>query len=523
VARWRLEIGAEVMTIDQLFASTTIFHTVKTIWRLRAINLLGLGLFLVWILSPIGSQATQRVATLRMKLDNTTAPLTWMDTGSAYRWLGPDYVGMHAAVAATQSAAMIASQRVKDSSCDEYNNLKVPMLESLNATAGTDWASLPNNVIPTYSSLIGIPIAERSILGSTSFTFTATYWHASCSDLTYTPAMRPINGTPSALTNYSTSQYASYSANNSLWQIAVATRDTNDTIQPPLPFVLEVAGQDDQAQFTLAHMSCNLTTSDVELQASCDGDDASTCSITAMRNSPQHQPNTFTPPLALGTTSDPQQVTLARYFKGFAGSFFALASAGPSSTPFERFLATNLKIMFSKTGSYTTVTNVTELEFGDRISQLFNTYWLSSTGYSSIIHGLNETATPSYEQKTYSPQVLHGERVIHTNVQYLHCERMWFALLMISSGILFVASIAAAILRFFLEGPNVLDLVSAMTMPNALRVPTNGGYMDGAERSRLLRRKRIRLGDGASGDIWGKIVVGDERRVKAFDEERLYV
>ena len=71
----------------------------------------------------------------------------------------------------------------------------------------------------------------------------------------------------------------------------------------------------------------------------------------------------------------------------------------------------------------------------------------------------------------------------------------------------------------------MLDIVSAMTMPNALRVPANGSFMDRGERSRLLGEKRIRLGDASIGldDGYGRVVVGDESRVNGFQESRYYV
>jgi len=67
--------------------------------------------------------------------------------------------------------------------------------------------------------------------------------------------------------------------------------------------------------------------------------------------------------------------------------------------------------------------------------------------------------------------------------------------------------------------------VSAMTMPNTLRVPVNGSFMNRDERSRLLGKKRIRLGVASVGvdDGFGRIAVGDEDRVDGFQESRYYV
>ena len=518
VARWRLELGARFMTIDQLYTSTTMIQTLKTLCRLRTVNILGIALGIFWCLSPLGSQATQRVASIRTRTESSTAPFTWVDTVTSYRqWSNNASAATLNSIAAVQNAAMMASESIETTATDQWNNLKVPLLESLNISASPNWTTLANNSTQVYSSLIGIPIVNHNMLGSTSFNFTASYWYANCSNLRNTYGITP---NPHALTNF-TSEYSVFSANNySLWLIAVLNRKLNDATQPSLPFILEVVGQASSAQPLLVHMDCNLTTSTVDLQASCDS--TSTCSMDAVRYSPDYSQDTFFPPLGPGVHSDQNQTCLYQFLRNFASSFPA-SRTGTGSSIFERYLGGGLFQPSVQASFYATISNISAAEFGISLSELFNTYWLSSIAPVDVISGLQATPSSNDNSVENNLHVINSERAVYSQVQYLHCDMTWFGLLVVSSLLLFLASIAAGILRLFLRGPDVLDIVSALTMPNTVKVPGNGSFMDRDERSRLLAEKRIRLGDVSVGDGFGRTAIGDEGKVREFQEGRFYV
>ena len=510
------------MTIDQLYTSTTMFQMLKTMFRLRTINLMAACLIFFWGLSPLGSQATQRVASLRIRTESSIAPLTWVDTVKSYRSVGNSSTPATLdSIAAIQNGAMMES--VGTAASDQWNNLKVPLLESLNIPANSNWTAIASNATQVYSSLIGIPIVNQSTLGSTAFNFSASYWYANCSNLNYTYG---IEQSPSSLTRYYAPEYSVFSANDSLWQLAFSNRTTNDTTtQPPLPFILEVIGQDSSAQPLLVHMDCKLTTSTVDLQASCDS--TSICSMDAVRYSPDYTQNTFTPPLGPGMHSDPDQTSLHQFLHNFAASFPASPLTSRSGSGLlERYISNSILNPFSTPSLYVSISNISAPDFGVNLSQLLNTYWLSSIATVDVIRGLNATVSSNSDiMGSSSPQVVHSERTVYSQVQYLHCDMNWFALLVVSSLLLFLASVAAGLVRLFLRGPDVLDIVSAMTMPNTLRVPVNGSFMNRDERSRLLGKKRIRLGVASVGvdDGFGRIAVGDEDRVDGFQESRYYV
>jgi hypothetical protein len=91
---------------------------------------------------------------------------------------------------------------------------------------------------------------------------------------------------------------------------------------------------------------------------------------------------------------------------------------------------------------------------------------------------------------------------VHTPVYA--CQWGWLATLLLAAGALSATGAAALALQLrYALPPDVLRYVSSMTIANAhfRTLPPGGTTLDGAERARLLRDVRVRLGDirGADG------------------------
>jgi hypothetical protein len=122
-----------------------------------------------------------------------------------------------------------------------------------------------------------------------------------------------------------------------------------------------------------------------------------------------------------------------------------------------------------------------------------------------------------------SLRTINSTRVVYTQVRFLSCNKTWFIFLIIASGIPVCAAIASGIVRLFLRSPDVLDLVSAMTRPNNIKVPQNGSFLDGEEISRLLGEMRIQLGDSERLSTTGRVNVGRKEDVVKLQRNRLCV
>jgi hypothetical protein len=123
------------------------------------------------------------------------------------------------------------------------------------------------------------------------------------------------------------------------------------------------------------------------------------------------------------------------------------------------------------------------------------------------------------------------------------CQWGWFATLLAAAGALFATGVAALALQLrYALPPDVLRYVSSMTVANAhfRTLPPGGTTLDGAQRARLLRDVRVRLGDirgvdgdddddvdgggGSDGADVGEIafVAADDVSTRKLDVKRLY-
>jgi hypothetical protein len=358
IARWKLEHGTRFVTIDQLATCSTIFNTIRTVWRLEALTLLSIGLLLVWGLSPIGSQATQRVVSLKMRMESSVEPFSWLDTSSLYTWISNDQSAVLSSIAAVQSSAMMAPQTIQESSVYQWANVKVPMLEKLRSNGTSAWTTTSNGSSTLYSSLAGVPIVNKFDLRSSSFVLNASYWYASCSSIT---ELMGATVSPVGLTNYTRSTYSRFAGSSLLWQIAVNQSDLTGTGDQPLPLVLEVIGQNATDGFMRAHLTCSLTTSIVEVDCSCDT--SSNCRATSIRYAPNHTPDTFSIPLVAPTA---RLLTISKFLANF-GNSFPIAHAGTAaSSVFEQYLQDPTTNPFARVASYATLSNIPVEDYGIR-------------------------------------------------------------------------------------------------------------------------------------------------------------
>jgi len=442
-------------------------------------------------------------------------PFSWADTMSPYQVLGTDATGLLNSIAAVQSSAMMAPEDIQKSAVDQWSNVKIPMIERLGrGTLG--WIPLYNESTTDYSALIGIPVLGKDTLGASSFILNTTYWYANCFNLSFT------EGTPGGfgalgsgvLINYTGTAFHAFVGNNYLWQIVVDNGILNSNISGPLSFDFQIAGfKNSTSNVGLrSQMTCNLTTSSVDVKVICDN--SSNCRATAISYSMSQVSNQFSIPRPKGYTSG---FAISQFFANIRNSFALFHSGTPASTAFERYLTNPSVNPFSQFYFAVSLSNTMADDYSVRLTQILNTYWLSSIVPISITSGLDPQAEP------YPMSVVNSTRIRYVEVQYLHCNTTWLALLIIASTLLCLISFMSGVLKLFLRGPNILDPVSALTRPNVLRMPENATFLDGDERIRLMGHRRVRLGDVVGKNNSRQILIGDEKRVARLQENRPYV
>jgi hypothetical protein len=194
IATYHLERGVALGNLDQLVGSRTLGSTITTHYQLKSFNTLGLGLLILWSISPIGGQAVLRVQSTNSKLKATPATFNYFNTDTASQVTvtyatGPDNAGdvdaWFTRIASLYTATLLGTETFKDNPLDLWGNVKIPFLSSYNGSLDDSWSKLPDNSsLFYYSALAGIPISEIP-LGTTIFSIESSYMETQCQNISH--------------------------------------------------------------------------------------------------------------------------------------------------------------------------------------------------------------------------------------------------------------------------------------------------------------------------------------------------
>jgi len=190
VARWKLERGSRIESLEQWLQSRTVFTAIFAQIRLASFNLAGLFLVLVWASSPLGSQSVQRLLGSTLQVNETATSAQYFDTNA------PSGFAINTAITAGSdltarswrpiinslySVALLAPNETRMTPTDLWGNLKIPLLSSHHPTAsGSEWSEIPTDRPTVYSALAGLPIPKLPS-GNNTFNIESSYIQLSCS------------------------------------------------------------------------------------------------------------------------------------------------------------------------------------------------------------------------------------------------------------------------------------------------------------------------------------------------------
>ncbi|KAK1975711.1 hypothetical protein LZ30DRAFT_668132 [Colletotrichum cereale] len=191
-ARWRLERGATVGSLEQLIGSRTVGGTFVTLFSFPSFNILAVILFSTWACSPLGTQALLRMESASLQHQLATTTITYFDD-SAKSYLAEmeledlityissslfydSYIG---SLASRYTALIMPPDTIKADSMDLWGNVKIPFLHHSEPV----WKDLPvNSSAIQYSSLAGIPLGDLRA-GNTTFMIESSYLQLQCGDV----------------------------------------------------------------------------------------------------------------------------------------------------------------------------------------------------------------------------------------------------------------------------------------------------------------------------------------------------
>ncbi|KUJ24376.1 uncharacterized protein LY89DRAFT_727406 [Mollisia scopiformis] len=576
-ATWKLEQGTTLGALEQLMGSRTVASAITTQVQLRSFNAVGLGLILVWALSPLGGQSILHILFTPTKVTSTPSNITYFNTrqqsysaptGSfANQWFSGFSILF--------SSSILAPQAVLQSSMDIWGNVKIPYFSSISSDGeprdSDGWVQTSaNNGTLVYSSIFGIPMTGIGF-GNTTLMMESTYMQLTCDNTTTFPIPNATDGTPDfkGFLISQTGPFFSYqNVSDSVpfaigWQGQdVAQLGTND----PSGFVYPqfcpdcLAPSLTNASFTngtlvfqefdgvdnVTSVYCTPSQQYMENQIFCTKDGVTQqCQVTAQRLSVlPHFPSEVTylsfNEVAMGLTalfanSTPQ---------GKAVNQLQNWILDPTSTV---SLISNVNSGSNNDGQ-TPLAFVSLQDIGDRLGQLINAFihgsmW-NSTSYiietplydiqEMVAGGRNGSFVPATTsdiiamiQNRTSAFTVTANQVNAAQVYLAFFP--WLIIFLLSNLVMLLAAITGVYFSRKTIVPDYLGFVSSLAKESPfIRMPDAGINMDGMDKAKLVKDMKVRLGDisdfdGGSNGRVGKLAFARMEETTKVQRGKLYI
>ncbi|RSL83070.1 hypothetical protein CEP51_004732 [Fusarium floridanum] len=491
MARWRLEKGATLGSLEQLIGSRTFGSTVVTLLHHRASKPLSIVLVLVWALSPLGAQSMLRMLESRLEPRVQDSTVVHFDTDAPTRQscLMPSTRDGSAGLAAMVSyvktmfgAALLSPSTTKLDSMDIWGNVKVPILNS----TSSKWTSISWSAeLERYSAFVGIPTTGVSV-GNNTFHLESSYVDLSCSNISKTATFtqditfgwRNWNSFP--LENgtwYGFNTSSTLDRSSAPWAIALdrfvddfwsgfgvkSDRAKQNMYCRPALFKNETGidaglarlyfqaklGASDALPSAGLTAYCDVHQRYVESKVTCQRSDMGgqqNCTVTAQRPSQRpHAPDSISHlsiPWVFRYISREIPLTTAPENSGHPG-FILQYLDNPSI------------------GNFTMVQQLSMFEhidadlFSRRLSQVINTYILLSQMFLQAT-GVSAESAGTTDWNMVAPAQ------VSTLIETFSVPRLWIGLCLLSSLMLLICGVLSIILTRLSAGPDILGYASTL-------------------------------------------------------------
>ncbi|KAJ4123182.1 hypothetical protein NW768_009710 [Fusarium equiseti] len=533
ISQWKLEHGVTVLDLHYLQSSRTVFSAVATIVKTRVLSSMALLIMVLWLPSPIGSQASLRAVgqgPQMMKFPwlgrflNTSGE--WSINGIG----GPDVESTLTVINDAFKAAILSPVGIKRAHYDGFGNVKIPMTEPLfRSNISSDqsgWYEVKDRKDLVYSSLTGLPITTLNELNSRinyTFTMPTSYLSVHCTISDDHPKMSrddwyshsiseervyrefmddadPAVSTVERNGSYDSNRRIYFNGNGlllKLWR-SFEERWPMD-LKQPLGFEFESFHTNGVTKAT-----CGVDTTYVEANISCSRQDCKVDHIRQRQKLDSRYLTVLHRPCVLDY--------------GFFGYFVnSTSGALDSGTRYNAVRTSALECFLLNPDSPYAWTfnaectdkdtrpvpmwNISETLLSQRMTQLLNTFWINGVAPSINSGGFQFLSTEdegvrlSIDQKQYPGVTAAGLMVPH--YQVIRVSLPWLMLLFNCSLIMLLSAISAVILGVLRQGPDSLEYIASLLRDNR-HIDVEGlgsSMMEGDELTRSMKDVALRLGD----------------------------
>ncbi|KAE8364635.1 hypothetical protein BDV27DRAFT_145142 [Aspergillus caelatus] len=516
IAKQNLERGSTLGRLEQLSKSTTVFGAISTPLMLKSWNILALVLVLIWLVSPLGGQASLYLISPQSLEHVELQEVQYLDINGLSK--APNLTSfprLTDALEAVFLACLIAPVSVKEADSDAWGNVKIPLLRSLvrNNTAQSEgWFEPAGNKI-THSSLIGVPMFGISSRGNSTFQLQTSYIDTDCYELGEAPdeLVYKYNG--------QNGQFRIYPA--APWNV---TRSVNASVAPDI-HVLSGYGKE---ATNGALITCHVTNVYVELEVLCSGSNTTaqsqrSCRVTAIRESVEPHQSSSMPPLMY-----PDFSVWDTFAQGLVNA--SLLVNRKLGTYTEAYLQNVDVAETLPLPKYLLKTPLNDIS--DHLTQIMNTFYLGSIALPFVTLGPNLPSQGNYSKYSEAYEAfdrsslasVQAERAYRDATATYVANWGWVVVLLLASLMLIGASVVSFWVGRQSLNPDIIGYASTLTRDAPyLRLPSAASTLSGFERARWLKDVRVRFGDVQPEDTVGRLAISTPDLAGRSRKGRLYL
>ncbi|KAE8153079.1 hypothetical protein BDV25DRAFT_45282 [Aspergillus avenaceus] len=548
VATWRLERGAPLGTLEQLFWSNTIMSAITTQIFMKSFNLLGLGMIALWALSPLGGQSSLHIIDTDRDARISSVNVTYLSSQFPSEFTtGSDTQSGVSQLNAIYLSSLLSPQSSKESTMDIWGNVKIPAISGLGPPLNSSgWREVDNHTSLTYTSLLGVPAQGSEAGSNTTFQIETSYFDIDCYDLQRKVGLIPLLGTSNLTLSQNDkppiinktvdgtflgtngSEGCSVGPCSPSWSLGINQYVTNH-LWGSYGLFPNISGNDktyftdkpillfqsrywsgERYDSTLAY--CHINQVYVEVFITCISTDSPTlqCAVTAMRDSLRPHPARDVTPFIF-----PGLIT------NFAKNLVVAGSGhAGTNTLTERYINNTANPLAADIKD-NPLFKLPKQVLSERLTQVINTYYLGSISTMAITGNMSAA---SDEQRDPGPFVrfANGTQVAWEPYRYV-VNPGWMTVFVVSSVVMLIAAMYTAVIMHITNIPDILGYVSTLTRDNENSAFPHGGTMlDGLERSQLLKDMPVRLGDVRAGEANGYLALTGSGLAQRAERDRLY-
>lgn len=536
-SQWTLERGVTVLDLHYLQSSRTVFSAVSTAVKTRALSYMTLPIIILWLLSPLGGQASLRAVTQGPQATKSRWDGRFLDTAGSWSTRGLVDPGGESRLSAINDAfksAISSPLGMKSASSDAFGNVKIPMIESLilsNISRDSNgWYEVKGREDLEYSSLSGLPIRsvnETNALFNFTFTMPTSYLSVQCETLDHSPmaggkwysharASEKIDKEVQRTTYFKgiektyneTRAFKRRKYFNGDGLILKLWRGFEELwpIDPKRPLGFEFESFHGEG---VTKATCGVNTTHVEANISCWRKD---CTVDHIRHIQKTDSNHLTVLHRSGVIDH-----------GFFASFVNATSDNLGSqkgdefirpSPLECYLINpSFPYAWTAPSAWTAFAqcatdrnkppymwDISDKLLSQRMTQLLNTFWINgiapyiNSGEILLVSGANGLRLP-VDKKQYPGVDARGWMV--PDYQVMRVSFIWLVVLFFSSTIMLLAAIGAVVFGALRRGPESLEYIASLLKDNRnINVEGLGSsVMEGDDLTRFMKDVVLYLGD----------------------------